>query len=200
MPRGADREAGRSAAWAALIWSLILLAAPFLGFPPDAALPWGAGAALLMGVFPAALVFQLQRRNDLRRLPPSSLPPAVLGAAALAFMFQRLILWLDGPLPLSAAVFGLLAAALVLLIANSFTHWSWLDLTLGAGLVILGSTAALLFPGLPGTAAAILIAAVLAGTLAARLRRGKPAAHLAAAAAGALAGGGVFLWLLSYSA
>ncbi|MCC9204378.1 hypothetical protein [Arthrobacter sp. zg-Y769] len=201
MPRGADRGAGRNrnAAWAALVWSLILLAAPFLGFAPGAALPWGAGAALLMGVFPALLVSYLQQRNDLRRLPPSSLPPALLAAAALAFMFQRIILWLDGPLPLSAAVFGLLAAALVLLIANAFTSWSWLDLTLGAGIVILGSTAALLFPGLPGTAAAVLIAAILAGTLAARMRQGLPATHLAASAAGAAAGGGVFLWLLSYS-
>ncbi|MCQ1950601.1 hypothetical protein NNX28_11770 [Arthrobacter sp. zg-Y859] len=183
----------------ALIWSLILLAAPFLGFPPAAALPWGAGAALLMGVFPAVLVTYLQHTNDLRSLPPSSLPPAVLGAAALAFMFQRLILWLDGPLPLSAAVFALLAAAVVLLVANAFTSWSWLDLTLGAGIVILGSTALLLFPGLAGTVAGVVLAGVLALSLTARLRQGRPAGHLAAAGAGAAAGGGVFLWLLSYA-
>ncbi|MCQ1956241.1 hypothetical protein NNX39_06945 [Arthrobacter sp. zg-Y826] len=183
----------------ALIWSLILLAAPFLGLPPGAALPWGAGAALLMGVFPAVLVTYLQRHNDLRSLPPSSLPPTVLGAAALAFMFQRLILWLDGPLPLSAAVFALLAAAVVLLVANAFTSWSWLDLTLGAGIVILGSTALLLFPGVAGTLAGVVLAGVLLFFLAARLRQGRPARHLAPAAAGAAAGGGVFLWLLSYA-
>ena len=199
MPRGADREAGRNTVASALIWSLILLAAPFLSFPPSAALPWGAGAALLMGVFPAVLVTYLQRRGDLRRLPPASLPPTVLGAAALAFMFQRIILWLDGPLTLSAAVFALLAAAMVLLVANAFTSWSWLDLTLGAGLVILGSTVFLLFPGLAGTAGAAVTAVVLALSLAARQRQGRPAAHLAAAAAGAAAGGGIFLWLLSYA-
>ncbi|MCQ1995126.1 hypothetical protein [Arthrobacter sp. zg-Y1171] len=199
MPRGADRESGRNTAASALIWSFILLAAPFLGFPPGAALPWGAGAALLMGVFPAVLVTYLQRHNDLRSLPPSSLPPTVLGAAALAFMFQRLILWLDGPLPLSAAAFALLAAVLVLLVANAFTSWSWLDLTLGVGIVILGSTAALLFQGLPGTVSGVVIACALALFLAARLQQGRPAGHLLAAAAGAAAGGGVFLWLLSYA-
>ncbi|MCQ2000375.1 hypothetical protein [Arthrobacter zhaoxinii] len=199
MPRGAVRETGRKTAGASLIWSLILLAAPFLSFSPGVALPWGVGAALLMGVFPAVLVSYLQRRNDLRRLPPSSLPPAVLGAAALAFMFQRIILWLQGPLTLSAAVFALLAAAVVLLIANTFTSWSWLDLTLGAGAVILGTTAALLLPGLTGTAAGILLAAVLAAFLAVRLRQGNLSGRLAAAAAGAVAGGGVFLWLLSYA-
>ncbi|UWX96136.1 hypothetical protein N2K95_10650 [Arthrobacter zhaoxinii] len=199
MPRGAVRETGRKTAGASLIWSLILLAAPFLSFSPGAALPWGVGAALLMGVFPAVLVSYLQRRDDLRRLPPSSLPPAVLGAAALAFMFQRIILWLQGPLTLSAAVFALLAAAVVLLIANAFTSWSWLDLTLGAGAVILGTTAALLLPGLPGTAAGILVAGVLAAVLAVRVRQGNPSRHLAAGAAGAAAGGGIFLWLLSYA-
>ncbi|WP_146364534.1 hypothetical protein [Arthrobacter yangruifuii] len=199
MPHGAVRETARTMVGASLIWSLVLLAAPFLSFAPGAALPWGVGAALLMGVFPAVLVSWLERRNDLRRLPPSSLPPTVLGAAALAFMFQRIILWLQGPLALSAAVFALLAAAVVLLVANAFTSWSWLDLSLGAGAVILGVTTALLLPGLWGSLAGILAGAVPGVSLAVRLWHGSPRTRLAAGAAGAATGGGIFLWLLAYA-
>ena len=203
MPRGADREATPAREWtlSALIWSLVLLAAPFLALPAGQALPWAFGAAVLLGVFPTVLVRYLQRRNDLRRFPPASLPPVVLGAAALAFIVQRMILWLQGPLALSAAVFGLLAAALVLAVANSVGSgsWSWLDLTLGAGAVMLSSTAFLLLAGPLGVAAAVLAAVVLLAVLGTRMRGGTAARHAAAAAAGAAAGGGVYLWLLSYA-
>ncbi|MDN3904174.1 hypothetical protein [Arthrobacter sp. YD2] len=202
MRRGAGRDRHRlhaGATPAALIWSAALLAAPFLSFAPAQALPWGLGAALLLGVFPPVLVAYLKKRNDLRRFGPSSLPPVVLGAAALGFMLQRLILWLDGPLALSAAVFALLAAAMVLLVANAFTAWSWLDVTLGAGIVMFGSLAALLFTGPVGTALAAAVVLILLVVILRRARAGSPLQHLAGAAAGTAAGGGIFLWLLAYA-
>lgn len=203
MPHRAGREQTRAREWtlSALIWSLVLLAAPFLAFPAGQALPWALGAAVLLGVFPTVLVRYLQRRNDLRRFPPASLPPVVLGAVALAFILQRMILWLQGPLALSAAVFGLLAAALVLAVANSVgsRSWTWLDLTLGAGAVMLAATAFLLVPGPAGVAAAVLAAVVLLAVLGTRMRGGTAVRHAAAAAAGAAAGGGVYLWLLGYA-
>ena len=210
MSDGAGREVGRNGRGETVVpgilWSVILLAAPFLSMGPAGAVPWGVSAALLLGVFPPVLVSFLQRRNDLRRFPPSSLPSVVLGAAALAGMMQWAILWLQGPRALSAAAFGLLASALVLMVANAFTSWSWLDLTLGAGTVMLASTAYLLLPGVWGlVAAAVLVAgqaplAVLRIRGAAGPRPGLPRLNrLAAMATGAAAGGGVFLWLLSIS-
>ncbi len=183
----------------AAIWSAVVAAAPFLSFPAAAALPWSIGAVLLLGILPPVLVEFLQKRGDLRRLPPSSLPSVVLGAAAMAGMVQWAILWLAGPRALSAAAFALLAAALVLMLANSFTSWSWLDLSLGAGLVILGVTAPLLMPGAGGWGVAAVLVAAQAAVLARRLRQAGPVRCLPAAASGAVAGGGVFLWLLAYA-
>ena len=193
------RDRFRSPVLPAAIWSVILAAAPFLSIPAAAALPWSIGAVLLLGVFPPALVGFLSARNDLRRLPPSSLPSAVLGAAAMAGMAQWAILRLTGPLTLSAAAFALIASALILMVANSFTSWSWLDLSLGAGLVILGTTLVLLVPGVAGWVVAAALVAGQACILLLRLRQGDPARCLAAAASGAVAGGGVFLWLLAYA-
>ena len=195
----APRNGLRSPVLPAAIWSAVGAAAPFLSFPAAAALPWSIGAVLLLGIFPPVLVGFLQRRGDLRRLPPSSLPSVVLGAAAMAGMVQWAILWLAGPRALSAAAFALLAAALVLMLANSFTSWSWLDLTLGAGLVILGVTASLLMPGAGGWVVAAVLVAAQAAVLVRRLRQAGPVRCLPAAAAGAVAGGGVFLWLLAYA-
>ncbi|MCC3293007.1 hypothetical protein LJ756_00015 [Arthrobacter sp. zg-Y411] len=202
MRRGAGRDRQRldaGATPAALIWSAALLAAPFLSFAPAQALPWGIGAALLLGVFPPVLVAYLKKRNDLRRFGPSSLPPVVLGAAALGFMLQRLILWLDGPLALSAAVFALLAAAMVLLVANAFTTWSWLDVTLGAALVIMPVTALIAFDGGIGLAGAATTGGFMAAAMIVRFVKGAAARHLIACGIGAVAGGGLFLWLLKAS-
>ncbi|MDK1329075.1 hypothetical protein [Arthrobacter sp. zg-Y1143] len=205
MSFGAVRQEGQGTfAVPAALWSAILLAAPFLSFAPAAAWPWGVGAALLLGVFPTVLIATLRRRCDLRLLPPSSLPPAVLGAAALAGMTQWAILWLDGPLALSAAAFGLITSAVVLMIANCFASWDWLDVSLGAGVVITAAEAYLLLPGGYGPAAAVVPAAGLGTAVALRFREAAPHHNyrfrrLAAAAAGALAGGGVFLWLLSHA-
>ncbi|MCC9177279.1 hypothetical protein [Arthrobacter sp. zg-Y750] len=205
MSSGAVRQEGHGTfAVPAALWSAVLLIAPFLSFAPAAAWPWSVGAALLLGVFPAVLIATLRRRGDLRPLPPSSLPPAVLGAAALAGMTQWAILWLDGPLALSAAAFGLITCAVLLMIANCFASWDWLDVSLGAGVVITAAEAYLLLPGGYGPAAAVVLAAGLGTAVALRFREAAPHHNdrfrrLAAAAAGALAGGGVFLWLLSHA-
>lgn len=193
---GARRAAGFPAAAAVSVWSAALLIAPFHG---EAGMRgegtpwlWGIGSALLLCVFPVVLVAVLQRRNDLSRWAAAApTGPVVLGAVALCFILLRLILWLDGPLAVAAAVFAFTASAAAGLLLQRAA-------ALDNGLLVFcggAGAAAMLFSGLPpvGPLAWIgwlaLAAAAAAGVF--WPDRKFSGRKLAAAAIGAVLGAGI---------
>ena len=182
-----------------IVWAAALFTAPFLNGDGGAALLWGAGAAVLVGLFPAVLIAGLQRRSDLRGSLGLPLPPVVTATAAMGFTAQWAILWLNGPLALSAVLFGLLGTALILLAGARIRLLSWTGLSCGAGAVILPVLLWNLAAGLPVPAAAAAVLALLAAVVAGLARTRGWKAALVSGAAGAAAGGGVFLWLLGYA-
>lgn len=208
MDQAGDGTGGRPRAQQRLaasfaVWSAVLLAAPFLSLPPPRALWWGAGAAMLMGVFPLVLVTYLNRRNDLRgNLGLGALPPAVAGAAALGYIVLRVLLWTGGPLVLAAVVYAMLADALLLLFLGRAVRLPWQGLSYGSAAVILPVLAVNLQAGPPGNPAAgilILLLLVLGWSFAA-VDPQRRIPSVVSALAGAAVGGGVFLWLIPYSA
>lgn len=199
---GGRRRAEQHLAAAFAVWSAVLLAAPFISLPAPRALWWGAGAAVLVGVFPLLLVTHLSRRNDLRgNLGLGALPPAVAGAAALGYIVLRVLLWTGGPLVLAAVVYAMLADCLLLLFLGRAVRIPWQGLSYGSAAVILPVLAVNLQNGPAGSPAAgilILLLLVLGWSFAAiDPRRRIPS--VVSVLAGAAAGGGVFLWLIPYS-
>lgn len=181
------------------VWAAALCAAPFLNDAGTSALIWGAGSAVLIALFPWALVTVLDRRGDLRRgIERLGAPPVILGGFGAAYVVLRIIQWTDGPRALAAVVFSLIAAYTLTRVLARAVPLDWGSVTYGAAAVVLPVLLYLLIPGAGSIAAAatvlVLCLAALLGS--GRQTRGKTAA---AAAAGVLAGGGVFLWLLSYS-
>lgn len=180
------------------LWAAALFAAPFLNGSGSAALIWGVGAAVLIALFPWALVTVLDKRGDLRRgLDRLGAPPVILGAFGAAFVVLRIIRWTDGPKALAAVVFGMIAAYALTAVVAKAVRLDWAEVTYAAAAVVLPVLLYLLFPGVVGTVLAAALAGVCIGVL---IRERQSAAKTAAAAAvGVLAGGGVFLWLLAYS-
>ncbi|WP_104161388.1 hypothetical protein [Arthrobacter sp. ZGTC212] len=180
------------------VWAAALLAAPFLNDDGATALVWGVGSAVLIALFPWALVTVLDKRGDLRRgLNRMGAPPIILGAFGAAFMVLRVVRWTDGPRALAAVVFGMIAAYALTAAVSKAARLEWADVTYAAAAVVLPVLLFLLFPGAAGAVlaaavACVCVAAVISG-------RGQTAKTGAAAAVGVLAGGGVFLWLLTYS-
>ncbi|MER2134938.1 MAG: hypothetical protein ABS910_09730 [Arthrobacter sp.] len=176
-----------------VLWSaVILLAALSSGITTAAAWAWGAGTVLLLLVFPWLLVRALDRRADLRStIARAPVTPVILGAGALCFILLRLILWLDGPRVLAAAVFAMLVSYAAVLVVDRAVKLDWIAVSTGAAAVVIP---VLLFsisggPVLP--AAAVLLLCVLL----ALMMRGGWQLPLASAAAGAVAGGGLFVLL-----
>ena len=180
------------------VWAAALFAAPFINDDGGAALLWGAGAAVLVSLFPWALVTILDRRGDLRRgLDRLGAPPIILGAAGASFTVLRIIRWADGPTALAAVIFAMITAYALTAAFAKVIRLDWDDVTYSAAAVVLPALLFLLFPGAAGTAAAITAAAVCVAALLGG-RKHSAGRTAGAAAAGVLAGG-VFLWLLQYS-
>ena len=176
-----------------VLWSaVILLAALSSGMTTAAAWAWGLGTVLLLLVFPWLLVRTLDRSGDLRTsIASAPVTPVILGAGALCFMLLRLILWLDGPRMLAAAVFAMLASYAAVLVLDRSVKLDWSAVSTGAGAVVIPLLLARITGG-PVLAAA---AAVLLVALLALLMRGGWQLPLASAAAGAVIGGGLFVVL-----
>ena len=176
-----------------VLWSaVILLSALSSGITTAGAWAWGAGTVVLLLVFPWLLVRTLDRKGDLRSsIARAPVTPVILGAGALCFILLRLILWLDGPRVLAAAVFAMLVSYAAVLVLNRAVKLDWSAVSTGAAAVVIP---VLLFsisggPVLP--AAAALLLCIL---LALRMRSGWQL-PLASAAAGAVVGGGLFVLL-----
>jgi len=181
-----------------VLWAAALFAAPFLNASGAAALVWGAGAAALIALFPWALVTVLDKRGDLRRgLDRLGAPPVILGAFGAAFVVLRIIRWTDGPRALAAVVFGMIAAYALTAAISRVVRLDWAEVTLAAAAVVLPVLLYLLLPGVAGTVLAAALAGVCIGALIRERRTARETG--AAAAVGILAGGGVFLLLLTYS-
>ncbi|MBP3043626.1 hypothetical protein KKR91_11505 [Arthrobacter jiangjiafuii] len=182
-----------------VVWAAALLAAPFLNADGAAALAWGAGAAVLVSLFPWALVRFLNLRGDLRQgLSRLGAPPVILGAAGACYMVLLIIRWTEGPRALAAVLFSMIAAYAITALVSRVMPLEWKEVTYAAAAVVLPVLLLALFPGTAGLSAA----AVAAGLCAAALlygRRTTAGRTAAAAAVGLAAGGGVFLWLLAYS-
>ena len=180
------------------VWAAALFAAPFLNDNGSAALVWGIGAAVLIALFPWALVTVLDKRGDLRRgINRLGASPIILGAFGAAFMVLRIIRWTDGPRALAAVVFGMIAAYALTAAISRVVRLDWAEVTYAAAAVVLPVLLYLLFPGVAGTVLAAALAGLCIGVL---IRERQTAGKTGAAAAvGVLAGGGVFLWLLAYS-
>lgn len=181
-----------------VVWAAALFAAPFLNDDGGAALLWGAGAAVLVSLFPWALVTILDRRGDLRRgLDRLGAPPVILGAAGACFVVLRIIWWTDGPRTLAAVIFAMITAYALTAALTKVVRLEWTEVTCAAGAVVLPTLLFLLLPGAAGTAAAIAAAAMFVAALLSG--RDHPAVQTAGAAAAGLFSGGIFLWLLQYS-
>lgn len=176
-----------------VLWSAVfLLAAVSSGITTAAAWGWGLGTVLLLLVFPWLLVRTLDRAGDLRAsIARAPVTPVILGAGALCFMLLRLILWLDGPRVLAAAVFAMLASYGTVLVLGRAVTLDWSAVSTGAAAVVLPVLLASMTEGpvLPAAAAVILVA-----LLALRFRGGWQL-PLLSAAAGAVIGGGLFMLL-----
>ena len=195
---GRSRDRARRFLPPGVVWAAALFAAPFLNDDGGAALLWGAGAAVLISLFPWALVTILDRRGDLRRgLDRLGAPPVILGAAGACFMVLRVIRWMDGPLALAAVIFAMITAYALTAAVARVIRLDWAEVTCAAAVVVLPTLVFLLFPGVAGIAAAIAAALLFVAAL---LSGGRQAAgKTAGAAAAGLVAGGVFLWLLQYS-
>ena len=180
------------------VWAAALFMAPFVDDDGASALVWGLGSALLIALFPWALVTVLDKRGDLRRgIDRLGVSPVILGALGAAFTVLRIIRWTDGPRALAAVVFGMIAAYALMTAVSKVARLEWADVTYAAAAVVIPVLLFLLLPGALGSAVAIAVAVLCAGAL---IRGGTTAGKtVAAAAAGVLAGGGVFLWLLLVS-
>ena len=180
------------------VWAAALFAAPWLNADGVTALVWGVGAAVLIALFPWALVTVLDKRGDLRRgIDRLGASPVILGAFGAAFLVLRIIRWTDGPRALAAVVFGMITAYALTVVVSRAVRLDWAEVTYAAAAVVLPVLLYLLFPGVVGAVLAASLAGLCIGVLIReRQTRGKTAA---AAAVGVLAGGGVFLWLLQYS-
>ncbi|MBF4995528.1 hypothetical protein ITX31_15640 [Arthrobacter gandavensis] len=178
-----------------VLWSAVfLLAALSSGITTAAAWAWGLGTVLLLLVFPWALVRTLDRSGDLRTsIARAPVAPVILGAGALCFMLLRLILWLDGPRVLAAAVFSMLASYAAVLVLNRAVKLDWSAVSTGAAAVVLPFVLAGMTGGPVLAAGAAVLLAVL---LALRFRSGWQL-PLVSAAAGAVVGGGLFVLLAS---
>ena len=177
-----------------VLWSAVLLLASFGSGTTAAAWAWGTGTVLLLLVFPWVLVRALDRRGDLRSgIARAPATPVIAGAGALCFILLRLILWLDGPRVLAAAVFAMLASYAVVLVASRAVTLNWVSVSTGAAAVVIP---VLLFPLTAGGAVPAAAALGLCLVLALQLRSGWQRA-LGSAAAGAAVGGGLFLLLRS---
>lgn len=176
-----------------MLWSaVILLAALSSSMTTAAAWAWGAGTVVLLLVFPWLLVRTLDRREDLRSsIARAPVTPVILGAGALCFMILRLILWLDGPRVLAAAVFAMLASYATVLVFSRAVKLDWSAVSTGAAAVVIPI---LLFSISGGPVLPAAAGAVLCVLLALRMRSGWHL-PLASAAAGAVVGGGLFLAL-----
>ena len=181
------------------VWAAALFAAPFLNDDGVAALAWGVGAAVLVALFPWALVTVLDRRGDLRRgISGLGASPVILGAFGAAFLVLRLIRWTDGPRTLAAVIFGMIAAYALTGASSRVARLDWADVTCAAAAVILPVLLFMLVPGAAGIALAIAAAVLcIAGVVFSGQKTA--GSRAVAAAVGVLAGGGVFLWLLAYS-
>ena len=180
-----------------VLWSAVfLLAALSSGITTAAAWGWGLGTVLLLLVFPWLLVRTLDRAGDLRAsIARAPVTPVILGAGALCFMLLRLILWLDGPRVLAAAVFAMLASYGTVLVLGRAVTLDWSAVSTGAAAVVLPASSAHIWGmhGFWGFSAgiALLLLGVARGLLVpACLPRG-----LLSLVTGALAGGGLFLLL-----
>ncbi|MET4059754.1 hypothetical protein ABIB35_001286 [Arthrobacter sp. UYP6] len=181
------------------VWAAALFTAPFLNDDGASALVWGAGSAVLIALFPWALVTVLDKRGDLRRgIDRLGAPPVILGGLGAAFVVLRIIRWADGPRALAAVVFGMIAAYALTTALSKVARLEWADVTYAADAVVLP---VLLYALYPGTAGITLAAAAACLCVAGLISSGRKTAGktVAAAAVGVLAGGGVFLWLLAYS-
>ena len=192
MP-GGSRE---RTAWDLLpgvLWSaVILLAALSSSLTTAAAWAWGAGTVLLLLVFPWLLVRSLDRRGDLRSsIARAPVTPVILGAGALCLMVLRLILWLDGPRVLAAAVFAMLVSYAAVLVLNRAVKLDWSAVSTGAAAVVIPA----LLWAISGGPVLPVVAALLLGILLALRMRGGWQLPLASAAAGAVVGGGLFMLL-----
>ena len=180
------------------VWAAALLAAPWLNDDGITALLWGVGAAVLIALFPWALVTVLDKRGDLRRgINRLGVSPVILGAFGAAFVVLRIIRWTDGPKALAAVVFGMITAYALNAAFVKVIRLEWAEVTYAASAVVLPVLIYLLFPGVVGTVLAAALAGLCIGVLIRERQTGGNTA--AAAAVGVLAGGGVFLWLLQYS-
>ncbi|GAA3290600.1 hypothetical protein ACFFON_17120 [Arthrobacter citreus] len=180
------------------VWAAALLAAPWLNTDGITALVWGLGAAVLIALFPWALVTVLDKRGDLRRgINRLGASPVILGAFGAAFLVLRFIRWTDGPRALAAVVFGMITAYALTGAFTKVIRLDWAEVTYAAAAVVLPVLLYLLFPGVMGTVLAAALAGLCIGVLIRERQTGGKTA--AAAAVGVLAGGGVFLWLLQYS-
>lgn len=176
-----------------VLWSaVILLAALSSGITTAAAWAWGAGTVVLLLVFPWLLVRGLDRRGDLRSsIARAPVTPVILGAGALCFILLRLILWLDGPRVLAAAVFAMLVSYAVVLVLDRAVKLDWSAVSTGAAGVVIPVLLYALTSGIVLPAAAAVLLCVLLGL---RMRGGWQL-PLASAAAGAVVGGGLFVLL-----
>ncbi|WP_461168988.1 hypothetical protein [Arthrobacter sp. Z1-15] len=180
------------------VWAAILFAAPFLNDDGGEALLWGAGAAVLVSLFPWALVTILDRRGDLRRgLDRLGAPPVILGAAGACFMVLRVIRWTDGPRALAAVVFAMITAYALTSVFAKVIRLDWADVTYAASAVVLPVLLFLLFSGAAGIAAALAAAALFIAALLSG--KARTARNTAGAAAAGVVSAGIFVWLLQYS-
>jgi hypothetical protein len=179
----------------AVVWAVLLLAAPFAEPGTQYPLAWGAGAALLVCAVPAAILAWLDRRGDLRRgigrlgAGPSGAGPLMVCTGVLMYGTLRVIRWWHGPLPLAAVILGIFAGYAAVLLARRQWPLYWPAATLGAAAVVMP-----LLLGLPGLLA---LPALVAGLWAAAvLQRGTVARLSGSALAGAVVCGGICAVLL----
>lgn len=176
-----------------VLWGgAFVLAAFSSGITTPAAWAWGAGTVLLLLVFPWVLVRTLDSRGDLRSsIARAPVTPVILGAGALCFILLRLILWLDGPRVLAAAVFAMLASYAVVLVLARAVKLDWPSVSTGAAVVVIPVLLSALTGGFALPVAAALLLCLL---LVPQLRTGWQLV-LGSAAAGAVVGGGLFTLL-----
>jgi hypothetical protein len=181
-----------------VVWAAALFAAPFLNDDGSKALLWGAGAAVLVSLFPWALVTILDRRGDLRRgLDRLGAPPIILGAAGACFTVLRVIRWADGPRALAAVIFAMITAYALTAAFTKILRLDWADVTYAASAVVIPVLLFLLLSGPAGAAAALAAAVLLvAGLLSGPVR---PDRNTLGAAAAGVVSAGIFVWLLQYS-
>ncbi|MFF2676979.1 hypothetical protein ACFVRT_10340 [Arthrobacter koreensis] len=194
---GGSRDLKASNMLPGVLWSaVILLAALSSGMTTAAASAWGAGTIVLLLVFPWLLVRGLDRRGDLRSsIARAPATPVIAGAGALCFILLRLILWLDGPRALAAAVFAMLISYAVVLVLDRAVKLDWTCVSIGAAGVAVPVLLFALASGPVLPAAAVLL---LCALLALRMRGGWQL-PLASAVAGAAVGGGLFVLLQGLS-